>query len=503
MFKTAAGPATIDVTSPVDGTLVGRVADLSPDEVRARVAQVRSAQPAWEALGPGGRSSWVRLLRDWALDHQSRLTELLEAEAGKVRREAVMETLLVADVINYFTKVAGSALEDRHPRPHGLLGASKKLSVALRAHPVVGVISPWNFPLAMPMMDATPALVAGAAVVVKPSEVTPLAFEELARGWREIGAPDVLASLTGGGATGGAVVDAVDYIQFTGSTATGRKIAIRAAERLIPCSLELGGKDPMIVLADADLDRAANGAAWGGLFNAGQACTSVERVYVEAAVYDEFVDKLTSRVAALTIGGGTHADIGAMATAAQLRIVQQQVDDALASGARVTTGGSPTGQGLHFEPTVLVDVDHSMLCMREETFGPTLPVMKVAGVDEAVALANDSPYGLSASVWTRDLHRAAEVAGRLDVGAVNINDVMSNLLSFTLPHGGWKTSGIGARFGGEAAVRKYCRPQARTKPRIALTSEPLWFPYSKRRTGLLDRVLRMVVGRDLRHRLGR
>jgi acyl-CoA reductase-like NAD-dependent aldehyde dehydrogenase len=295
----------------------------------------------------------------------------------------------------------------------------------------------------------------------------------------------------------------VDYIQFTGSTHTGRQIALRAAERLIPCGLELGGKDPMIVLADADLERAANGAAWGGLFNSGQTCVSVERVYVEAPVYDEFVALLADKVAALRSAGGEAAEIGAMATPAQLAIVDEHVRDAVDHGAKALTGGHRIEPGLQYAPTVLVDVDQSMRCMREETFGPTLPVMKVPDLDTAVELANDSPYGLSASVWTRDIAKGRRVVERLDAGAVNINDVIANLMSFSVPHGGWKTSGIGARLGGDAAIRKYCRAQTSTVPRMAPRNEVMWFPYADGRTRLLRRALRVMVGRDLRRRFGR
>ncbi len=321
--------------------------------------------------------------------------------------------------------------------------------------------------------------------------------------FREIGAPPVLLHVAGAGDTGGAVVEAVDFVQFTGSTATGRRVATRCAQLLKPVSLELGGKDAAIVLEDADLDRAAHGIVWGGIFNSGQVCISVERVYVVDAVYDRFVEKVVAALGALKQGSRARDDVGAMVTRAQVDTVERHVREAQESGARVLVGGSRADEGNFFAPTLLVDVDHSMACMTEETFGPTLPVMRVADEAEAVALANDSAYGLSATVWTRDVSRGRRIADQLEVGAVNINDVFSNLFAVGLPHSGWKSSGLGARLGGAQGLRKYCRVQAITEPRIPLTTKELtWYPYSARRTAIAGRVLRLAAGRGLRQRLG-
>ncbi|WP_280198266.1 aldehyde dehydrogenase family protein [Nocardia cyriacigeorgica] len=477
----AAGPAAIEVRNPATGEVVGTVPEVSADDVAAKVRELRLYQPEWEAIGPEGRKEWLLKLQDWLIDNTERLADVLQSETGKPRVDALIDPAFSVDLTGYYARRAAKFLADENPSPHSPLARTKKLTVAFKPYPVVGVITPWNFPLAMPVVDAIPALAAGAAVILKPSEVTPLSALELARGWAEIGAPPVLAVVTGAGATGAAVVDNADYIQFTGSTATGRKIAAACVERMIPYSLELGGKDPAIVLADADIDRAAHGIAFGGMFNAGQVCISVERVYVEAPVYDEFVAKLTANVAALRQGLDDRTpnhDVGALANENQVNIVARHVDEAVAAGARVTTGGKRTGVGTFFEPTVLVDVDHSMSCVAEETFGPTLPVMKVADEAEAIRLANDSIYGLSASVWTGDKDRGERVARQLTAGAVNINDVFSNMFSFALPMGGWGKSGVGARWGGPNGVRKYCRAQAITKPILPTQEKELiWFPY--------------------------
>lgn len=501
------GQPGIEVHSPVDGRLVGTVPAVSPDQVAVICAELREAQPGWEAIGPRGRS--VHLLRwlDWLLDNERRLLSLVQAETGKSWADASLEMAVAVDVINYFTKNAERFLADRRIRPAGAANALRRLRVQVRPHQLVGLVTPWNGPLAGPMMDAAGALVAGAAVACKPSEVTPLTWTEVVRGWvEEIGAPPVLASITGGGRVGAEVVENVDMVMFTGSVHTGRSIAVRCAERLIPCSLELGGKDAFIVLADADLERAAGAAVWGGMTNSGQACIGVERVYVEAPVYDEFTALVTAKVKALRQGmddpGSFGTDIGAMVTRAQVDIVQDHVEDAVAKGARILVGGKRSAHGNFFEPTVLVDVEHSMKCMRDETFGPTLAIMRVADEDEAVALANDSQYGLSSSLWTRSRRVADRVSRRIEAGSVSVNNAMVATFQMPLPMGGWKNSGLGTRFGGAQGVLKYCRQQSVVEERLALKSEPLWYPVVPSRSRLIGRVSRLLGAHDWRRRLG-
>ncbi|WP_084525930.1 aldehyde dehydrogenase family protein [Nocardia vaccinii] len=495
----------IAVRNPATGEVVGSVPAQSAGEVAAAVRELRLYQAEWEALGASGRKKWLLKLQDWLIDNTDQLADVVQSETGKPRVDALIDSSFAVDLLGYYARRAGKFLADEHPSPHSPLARVKRLTTVYRPYPVVGVITPWNFPLAMPALDVIPALAAGAAVLLKPSEVTPLSALELARGWAEIGAPPVLTVVTGGGETGAAVVDSVDYVQFTGSTATGKRIAAACAERLVPYSLELGGKDPAIVLADADIDRAAYGVAFGGLFNSGQVCISVERVYVEAPIYDEFVEKLTAHVRDLRQGADGREpenELGAMANEAQKAIVTRHIQDAITKGAKVLTGGKATGVGTFFEPTVLVDVDHEMTCMTEETFGPTLPVMKVADEAEAVALANDSIYGLSASVWTGDKSRGERVARQLNAGAVNINDVFANLFNFALPMGGWQQSGVGARWGGAEGLRKYCRKQAITTPMLPTQQkEPFWFPYSSGKLVFALSAMRAAGARGMR-RLG-
>ena len=496
----------IIVRCPATGEVVGSVPNLNAAAVAALCAKLRRAQPGWEALGARGRSAHLLRLLDWLLDNERRLLTLVQQETGKSWADTSMEMSVAVDVINYFAANAERFLADRVVRPAGPANAVRRLRVQVRPHQLVGLITPWNGPLAGPMMDVVGALVAGAAVISKPSEVTPLTWTEVVRGWNEdIGAPPVLGVATGAGAAGAAVVDEADMVMFTGSVRTGRAIAVRCAERLIPCSLELGGKDALIVLSDADLDRAAAAAVWGGMTNSGQACVGVERVYVQSPVYDEFVALVTTKVAALRQGmdapGSFTSDIGAMVTSRQVDIVADHVADAVAKGARVLVGGQ-RAEGNCFQPTVLVDVDHSMRCMREETFGPTLAIMKFDREDEAIALANDSEYGLSSSLWTQDREKAERMSRRIEAGSVSVNNALVATFQLPIPMGGWKNSGLGSRFGGAQGVLKYCRQQSVVEERMSLKSELMWYPVVPAKSRLMARAVRLLGAHDWRRRLG-
>jgi acyl-CoA reductase-like NAD-dependent aldehyde dehydrogenase len=459
-------PDTSTIRNPATGAIVGTVRWTDPADVPRIAAGLRAAQQDWEARGPKGRAKVLARFAVWLGEHRDEIEELLIAETGKSATDAAQEVPLILMITSYYIKTMETALAPE-TRPASLPFLSiKKIEVHYRPRPVVGVIAPWNYPVANALMDAIGALAAGCAVLLKPSERTPLTAELLLRGWLDSGAPEVLALAQGAREVSEAVIDNSDFIQFTGSSATGAKVMERAARRLTPVSLELGGKDPMIVLEDADVELAAHAAVWGAMFNAGQTCVSVERVYVLEPVYEQFVDAVVRAVQNLKMGAGEGCDFGALIDESQVAVTERHVADALAKGAKALTGGNRGADGgSFFEPTVLVDVDHSMACMTEETFGPTLPIMKVSSVEEAVRLAIDSPYGLSAAVFSGDVERAKAVALQLDCGAVNVNDVISNLMCTTAPMGGWKTSGIGARFGGADGLRKFCRQETVVAPR--------------------------------------
>ncbi|MGH2952020.1 MAG: aldehyde dehydrogenase family protein [Solirubrobacterales bacterium] len=498
---------TLEVRRPADGTVLGSVAVASPSDVSAAVARVRASQAEWEAIGFAGRRRWLESLRDWILDRQDALDDLMQAESGKVRGDATLEAFYCIDALNFWAQRGPKFLADEVITPHVPLLRAKRAKIVYRPFGVVGIISPWNFPLILSFGDAIPALVAGNAVVIKPSELTPLTLMEVVRGWREdVGAPDVLGVVNGTGETGGALVDEADYVQFTGSEKTGKIVMKRAAETLTPVSLELGGKDPMIVTRDADIERAANATAYGGLLNTGQICISIERVYVEEPIYDEFVSSLQAKVEKLRQGADGRsytAEVGAMTSPAQVEIVSGHVEDARKAGARILTGGKrKEGPGDWYEPTLIADVDHSMKVMREETFGPVIPVMKVKDVDEAVQLANDTSYGLGSSVFAGDAEEGERIARRIDAGHCNVNDVLINYSVLGLPMGGWKSSGIGVRHGAQG-IRRFCHTEALTIPRLPTPkSELLWFPYSAGRRGFIRRIYRFLNARGLGNRLG-
>jgi acyl-CoA reductase-like NAD-dependent aldehyde dehydrogenase len=495
----------VAVENPATGELIGHVEEMGTARVEQLVERARAAQPAWERLGFEERGRLMKQLRSWIVQNRDRVVDTIVSETGKAREDALLgELWYVCDALGFWAKKAQGYLADEKIRTGSPFLLGKRVFVRHRPMGVVGVIGPWNYPLSNCFGDAIPALMAGNTVVLKPSEVTPLTSLLAEEAMKAAGLPeDVLLVATGRGETGAALVDNADMIHFTGSTATGKKIMARAAERLTPVSLELGGKDPMIVLHDADVERAANMAVQWSMANGGQICIAVERVYVEEPVYDEFVSKVVSKVSGLRQGppgAGGSIDVGAVTFPPQAEIVERHVNDAVDKGARVLVGGKRReGEGRFFEPTVLTEVDHTMQVMTDETFGPVLPVMKVADADEAVRLANDSRYGLNSSVFTRDIAKGERIARRLEAGNTCVNDALINYLAHEAPFGGTGESGLGKRHGPEG-IRKYCASQTVLVTRFGPKKEPTMYPYRPWKAKLFEGLMVLLWGRGKRSR---
>jgi acyl-CoA reductase-like NAD-dependent aldehyde dehydrogenase len=449
--------------NPASGEVLAALDCASEAEVHAAVARARAAQTQWQQQGISRRLALLRKFQSLLYEKKSEIARRITREAGKPYVEALStEVIVVLDAARFYIENAFQLLRDE-PVPHGNLTMKSKAGRIVREPcGVVGIISPWNYPFSIPATETLAALAAGNTVVIKPSELTPLVALELSALLRQAGLPDdVLQVVVGDGATGAALIgSAIDKLVFTGSVATGKRIAEAAAARLLPVVLELGGKDPMLVLEDADVEVASSGAVWGAFVNAGQACLSVGRCYVHRRLYEPFLQACARKVAQLRVGNGLdpETDMGPLIRERQLHTVEQQVQDALSRGARLLAGGTRLPQlGPNFyAPTVLADVTHGMRVMREETFGPVLPVMAFDTEDEAVRLANDSEFGLAASVWTRDSAHGEDIARRITAGTVQVNDVVSCFGISEAPHGGMKASGTGrthGRFGLEEMVR--------------------------------------------------
>lgn len=492
--------------SPVTLERIGEIEVSTADDVRQAAARARKVQPAWADLPVAARARFLERALAALVARQEEVIDTVLRETGKTRSEAIsMEIFAGCDVLAYYARRAATMLAPEKKRLHGMLRLLKKLEIVHRPLGIVGVITPWNGPFILSLNPTVQALVAGNAVLLKPSEVTPNSGALVGEIFSAAGLPDgVLQVLPGDGETGAALCEAdVDKICFTGSVATGRKVAVACANRLIPCTLELGGNDPMIVCADADLERAAAGALAGAFMNTGQYCCGTERVYVVESVADAFTEAVVRRAGELRQGPSGESDLGAIFWDRQLETIERHVADAVERGATVRVGGrrNPKYPGLYYEPTVLVDVTHEMQIMRDETFGPVLPIMRVRDEEEALRLANDTRYGLSATVWTRDASRARELAQRLEAGGVCVNDMTMTYGCPEAPFGGLKESGVG-HVNGDGGLRSHCHALPILSDRWGGRQATSFYPYSAKRDAGMQRLIRILFGTPLRRFFG-
>ena len=461
--EAGAGQA-FDSVDPATGEVVGRFPVHGEDAVRAAVDRARAAAAWWAALGFDGRATRLRQWRVYLAGAMQRLAELVHREGGKPVADALIELVPVLEHLDWAARQAGKVLGPRSVRP-GILFANHAATLEYQPYGVVGVIGPWNYPVLTPMGSIVYALAAGNAVVFKPSELTPAVGAWLVDSFASV-VPEhpVLQLVTGFGPTGAALCRAgVDKLAFTGSTETGKRVMAACAETLTPVVIECGGKDAMIVDADADLDAAADAALWGGMANAGQTCVGVERVYAVDAVYDDFVALLAERARTLRPGEDRAASYGPMTLPSQVEVVRRHVEDALARGGRAIVGGPGSIRPPYVDPVILLDVPQDAAAVQEETFGPTLTVSRVSDVEEAVRLANGTRYGLGAAVFSRS--RGEAIARRIRCGMASVNAVVAFAGVAGLPFGGVGESGFG-RIHGADGLREFARPKAITRQRF-------------------------------------
>ena len=491
-------PERLSSYNPATGDLVGTVPIHTAADVDAAVARARVAAQTWSTRTFAARTEELVAFRKALAAAADDIARVLHEENGKPELEAYVEVMMALGHVQHATAIAEKAMAPRKVSA-GML-ANFRATISYHPLGVIGVIGPWNYPLFTPMGSIAYALAAGNAVVWKPSELTPLValeVEKIAK--KTFALPDLLQVVTGAGPTGAALAKAaVDKVAFTGSAATGKRVMMAAAERLTPVLLELGGKDPMIVDSDADLEKAAEAAVYGALTNAGQACISVERVYVAEAVHDKFVDEVVKQVRELKVGGDD-GHLGAMTSAGQVDIVRDHLQDAIAKGAKVLTGGPDAITGQYIQPTVLTNVDHRMKVMTEETFGPVLPIAKVKSLDEAVQLANDSKYGLGSSVFSGKHARA--VADKLRAGMTAINSVMAFSGIPSLPFGGIGDSGFG-RIHGEEGVREFTRIKSTAEQTFSLPMNMMSFRQPKDMTKKLRGMIKQLYGEGMISKAG-
>ncbi|MEW5852935.1 MAG: aldehyde dehydrogenase family protein [Myxococcota bacterium] len=489
----------IVVTNPATGAEIGRVPVMDAAQVKAAVEKARKAQKAWGALTVEQRCARLYPLKGLILEHADEIAEAITRENGKTLQEAhAMEITVVLELLQVYLNRGPKALKPRHIPIR--LAKNRGSYIHYVPRGVAGIISPWNFPFSIPFGGVLFALIAGNSVVLKPSEVTPLIALRLRDLFVEAGIdPDLLQVVTGRGATGAALLDAgVNHVTFTGSVATGRKVGEACGRNLVPCSLELGGKAPAIVCADADVERTAWALAWGAFGNHGQICASVERVYVDERVYPQLKDRVVQIAKELRQGEPTgDVDIGACTFPPQVDKIRTLLADAEAKGAKLETGSMPEPGARFVKPVVLTNVNHSMRVMREESFGPLMPIMPVKTEQEAIEKANDSDLGLLAYVFSTDVEKGRQIAEQVEAGTVMINDVLASFSMVETPWAGVKASGIG-RSHSDDGLRDFCEARHVNYDKFLLGQKELWwYPYSPKTRDLLRKLARLLYSEGL------
>jgi acyl-CoA reductase-like NAD-dependent aldehyde dehydrogenase len=495
----------LQLASPATLEPVGEIELQTAEDVRTALESARKAQPAWAELSFRERGRYMMRALKILLEKQDEYIDVILSETPKTRSEALMMDIFAAcDSLHFYAKETEKLLRPEKKRLHGMVAIAKKLQVVYKPLGVVGVISPWNGPFILSINPTIQALMAGNAVLLKPSSSTAFSGKLVGDLFEAAGLPEgLLTVVMGDSEAGQALLEiGVDKISFTGSEETGRHVAKTCAERFIPCTLELGGKNPVIVCADANLDNAAAGAIVGNFFNAGQYCGGTERVYVVDSVADDFIEKVVERASKLRQGSEGEFDVGAIFWPQQLEIVGEHVADAIAKGAKVLAGGrrNPDLKGLYFEPTVLTDVTDDMRVLREETFGPVMSIVRVRDEEEAIRRANDSKYGLTASVWTRDKRKGFEIAKRIDTGSVDINDFPQTYGSAEAPFGGRKASGVG-QVNGAVGLRGYCHAQPIQTDRFGGRQTAGRYPLSVKQDVGFQKFMRFLWGTGLGRKL--
>ncbi len=466
------------VIAPFTGKEICTIPQGNRDDVKAAFARAQKAQKEWKSSSFNIRNNIFMRLHDLILHKQGEILDLVQLEAGKARRSAMEEVLDIAIVARHYAYNS-----EKHLKPKRRKGALPVLTSTVElTHPVgvVGIIAPWNYPLTLAITDAIPALISGNAVILKPASITPLAALWIAKLLQESGLPeDLFQIVTGkGSVVGEAIIDQADYLLFTGSTKTGKHVASKAGKRLIGNSMELGGKNPMIIFDDANIKKAADGVIRACFPNSGQLCVSTERIYVQESMFNPLITAIKRRTAKMKVGPGFDftIDMGSLISEEQLKTVTEHVDDAVSKGAKVVIGGKarPDLGPYFYEPTILTDVNETMTIYREETFGPVVSVYPFKSIHEAVELANDSKYGLNASIWTKNIAKGREVAAQFEAGSVNINEAYAaTWASVDAPMGGFKQSGIGRRHGKQGLL-KFTESQTISVQRFMPLSGPKW-----------------------------